>query len=292
MATIVTCAIFATATGIVGAVVTLMGLLAFPAMLKAGYNVKVAAGAITAGGCLGILIPPSVLLIVYGAVAGVSVVQLYAGAFLPGIMLAALYVGYIILLAKVKPHLMPPLSREERRVDLPSWVQAQARKGNNALTGLFRVVSGQHQRGCPEADGIPATGRHAVAGVVHRRAMGLMYRAGTAPAVEVNTAGLIQAGGLVAAPEQEREGTTGLIGAANPMQRKRGYRNPRRKPRKKARRPRRVREGPDRIAWRGEGREKKSAEALAETQARLRCLSGCGSRSASASPFRLPLSRS
>ena len=86
VATIVTCAIFATATGIVGAVVTLMGLLAFPAMLKAGYNIKVGAGAITAGGCLGILIPPSVLLIVYGATAGVSVVQLYAGAFFPGFM--------------------------------------------------------------------------------------------------------------------------------------------------------------------------------------------------------------
>src|SRR5213592_1182607 len=103
VATIVTCAIFATATGIVGAVVTLMGLLAFPAMLKAGYNVKVAAGAVTAGGCLGILIPPSVLLIVYGAVAGVSVVQLYAGAFLPGFMLAGLYIGYVIVLAKWNP---------------------------------------------------------------------------------------------------------------------------------------------------------------------------------------------
>ncbi len=89
VATIVTCAIFATATGIVGAVVTLMGLLALPAMLRAGYNIKLAAGAITAGGCLGILIPPSVLLIVYGATAGVSVVKLYAGAFFPGIMLAA-----------------------------------------------------------------------------------------------------------------------------------------------------------------------------------------------------------
>src|SRR5262245_48232524 len=88
VATIITCAIFATATGIVGACVTLMGLLAFPAMLKAGYNTKIAAGAVTAGGCLGILIPPSVLLIVYGATAGVSVVQLYAGAFLPGFMLA------------------------------------------------------------------------------------------------------------------------------------------------------------------------------------------------------------
>lgn len=82
VATVVTCAVFATATGIVGAVVTLMGLLALPAMLRAGYNTSLAAGAITAGGCLGILIPPSVLLIVYGATAGVSVVQLYAGAFL------------------------------------------------------------------------------------------------------------------------------------------------------------------------------------------------------------------
>ena len=81
VATLVTCAIFATATGIVGAVVTLMGLLAMPSMMKAGYDTKMAAGAITAGGCLGILIPPSVLLIVYGATAGVSVVQLYAGAF-------------------------------------------------------------------------------------------------------------------------------------------------------------------------------------------------------------------
>src|SRR6187549_249963 len=123
VATIVTCAIFATATGIVGAVVTLMGLLAFPAMLKAGYNTKVAAGAVTAGGCLGILIPPSVLLIVYGATAGVSVVQLYAGAFFPGIMLAMLYVGYIIVLVKLKPSLAPPLSESERAVPLPPLTQ-------------------------------------------------------------------------------------------------------------------------------------------------------------------------
>src|SRR5262245_6071687 len=129
VATIVTCAIFATATGIVGAVVTLMGLLAFPAMLKAGYNVKVSAGAVTAGGCLGILIPPSVLLIVYGATAGVSVVQLYAGAFLPGLMLATLYVGYIILLATWRPALMPPLPESERQVPLPSYLQALAATG-------------------------------------------------------------------------------------------------------------------------------------------------------------------
>ena len=92
VATLVTCAIFATATGIVGAVVTLMGLLALPAMLRAGYDVRLSAGVITAGGCLGILIPPSVMLIVYGATAGVSVVKLYAGAFFPGLMLAGLYI--------------------------------------------------------------------------------------------------------------------------------------------------------------------------------------------------------
>src|SRR5213595_395648 len=141
VATIVTCSIFATATGIVGACVTLMGLLALPAMLRAGYNVKVAAGAITAGGCLGILIPPSVLLIVYGAVAGVSVVQLYAGAFLPGFMLAGLYIGYIIVLAKWKPHLMPPLAESERRVALPTFAQRLAKHGSNALIGLTRAVT-------------------------------------------------------------------------------------------------------------------------------------------------------
>ncbi|HET8745675.1 MAG TPA: TRAP transporter large permease subunit, partial [Ramlibacter sp.] len=107
VATLVTCAIFATATGIVGAVVTLMGLLAMPAMLKAGYSVRLTAGSITAGGCLGILIPPSVLLIVSGATAGVSVVQLYAGAFFPGIMLAGLYVIYVIIMAKLKPSIAP-----------------------------------------------------------------------------------------------------------------------------------------------------------------------------------------
>jgi len=118
VATLVTCAIFATATGIVGAVVTLMGLLAFPAMLKAGYNVKLGAGAITAGGCLGILIPPSVMLIVYGATAGVSVVQLYAGAFFPGLMLAGLYVVYVMVVAYIKPEMAPPLSAEQRLVTL------------------------------------------------------------------------------------------------------------------------------------------------------------------------------
>src|SRR6186713_648869 len=140
VATIVTCAIFATATGIVGAVVTLMGLLALPAMLRAGYSVQLSAGAITAGGCLGILIPPSVLLIVYGATAGVSVVKLYAGAFFPGIMLAILYVGYIIVLAKIKPALMPPLPEEDRRVILPPLSQQLSGGHRNAVAGLFGAL--------------------------------------------------------------------------------------------------------------------------------------------------------
>jgi tripartite ATP-independent transporter DctM subunit len=116
VATIVTCAVFATATGIVGAVVTLMGLLALPAMLRAGYDVKLSAGAITAGGCLGILIPPSVMLILYGATAGVSVVKLYAGAFFPGLLLAALYVVYVIVRAIINPKLAPKLPAEESDV--------------------------------------------------------------------------------------------------------------------------------------------------------------------------------
>ena len=93
VATLITCALFATATGIVGAVVTLMGLLAFPAMLRHGYDVRLSAGVVCAGGCLGILIPPSIMLILYGATAGVSPVQLYAGALFPGLMLAGLYIA-------------------------------------------------------------------------------------------------------------------------------------------------------------------------------------------------------
>ena len=116
VATLATCALFATATGIVGAVVTLMGLLAFPAMLRAGYDVKLAAGVICAGGCLGILIPPSIMLILFGATAGVSVVQLYAAAFIPGVMLAGLYIVYAVGIAIVKPSVAPRLPPDEVNV--------------------------------------------------------------------------------------------------------------------------------------------------------------------------------
>ncbi len=118
VATLATCALFATATGIVGAVVTLMGLLAFPAMLRAGYDTKLAAGVVCAGGCLGILIPPSVMLILYGATAGVSVVKLYAAAFVPGVMLAGMYMLYVIIRAWLDPSLAPRLPESERKVPL------------------------------------------------------------------------------------------------------------------------------------------------------------------------------
>ena len=216
VATIITCAIFATATGIVGAVVTLMGLLAFPAMLRAGYNVKIAAGAITAGGCLGILIPPSVLLIVYGATAGVSVVQLYAGAFLPGLMLAGLYIGYIIALAKWKPDLMPPLAESEQRVPLQPLARTLAQQGSNALAGLWHALTGSGRAG---------VARRAVAGqlivslvpvIAIIFVLGVTFRSATAPVVVDSSAGLIEAGGEFAAAATSQEQESGIIGEPPP----------------------------------------------------------------------------
>jgi TRAP-type mannitol/chloroaromatic compound transport system permease large subunit len=213
VATIITCAIFATATGIVGAVVTLMGLLAFPAMLKSGYNIKIAAGSVTAGGCLGILIPPSVLLIVYGATAGVSVVQLYAGAFLPGFMLAALYVGYVIVLAKWKPQLMPPLAEAERRVPLPPFAQTLSQQGANPLTVLGRTLAGSGGAGVAKRTAAAQLVVILVPALAIVALLAVTYRSATAPVVEASVAGLVEAGGLVAAPGGEAEQSAGLIGA-------------------------------------------------------------------------------
>jgi tripartite ATP-independent transporter DctM subunit len=118
LTTMVVGTIFGIASGIVGAGVTLMGVLALPPMLRAGYSVELAAGTITSSGTLGILIPPSVMLIVYGASAGVSVVKLYAGAFGPGFLLSALFLLYILVVCLLKPSLGPPLPKAERNV---SW---------------------------------------------------------------------------------------------------------------------------------------------------------------------------
>ncbi|WP_108263275.1 TRAP transporter large permease [Mangrovicoccus ximenensis] len=118
VAALITCALFATATGIVGAVVTLMGLLALPAMLKARYDNSFAAGIICAGGTLGILIPPSIMLIVYAAASNVSIVRLYSGALLPGLTLVGLYLVYVMGRAMLQPSVAPK-PRPEDIPDVP-----------------------------------------------------------------------------------------------------------------------------------------------------------------------------
>ncbi len=181
VATLFTCAVFATATGIVGAVVTLMGLLALPQMLRGGYDVRVSAGAITAGGCLGILIPPSVMLIVYGATAGVSVVQLYAGAFFPGIMLAGLYVIYVVVLAWFKPHLMPPLSAADRFVALPALTEPIARQiSNTALPALVKALKGGRNLAVPTGYILRQLGVALVPALIVAAALLLSWHANTA----------------------------------------------------------------------------------------------------------------
>jgi TRAP-type mannitol/chloroaromatic compound transport system permease large subunit len=182
VATIVTCAIFSTASGIIGAVVTVMGLLAFPAMLKAGYGIRLAAGSVTAGGTLGIMIPPSVLLILYGATAGVSVVQLYAGAFFPGVMLAGLYVLYVIVCAKLWPNSAPPLSEEDQRVDLPKFAEIISRtKTKNVLAGLVLAMKGKRNADVPMHT---LLSHHFIAllpALATALVLGALYMVGTAP---------------------------------------------------------------------------------------------------------------
>ncbi|OGS96693.1 MAG: C4-dicarboxylate ABC transporter [Gallionellales bacterium RBG_16_56_9] len=194
VATVITCAVFATATGIVGAVVTLMGLLALPAMLKAGYSIRLSAGAITAGGCLGIMIPPSVLLIVYGAVAGVSVVKLYAGAFFPGIMLAGLYVVYIIVVAKLKPNSAPPLSAEERRVTLPEFAELiKNTVSNRVLPGLIGAIKGQRNVAVPLQTLLSQLFTALLPALAFAGVMAISYQMVTQPSQEL-ASGLVEMG--------------------------------------------------------------------------------------------------
>jgi TRAP-type mannitol/chloroaromatic compound transport system permease large subunit len=141
VATLIVCTFWGIASGLVGAVVVLMGVIAFNPMLKAGYDVKLAAGVITAGGTLGILIPPSVMIIVYAAVAGQSVVKLYAAAMFPGFFLALLYLIYIIGWALISPKIAPPLSKEQTQVPVPAWLrQFQSVYGKNVFFGHLRAL--------------------------------------------------------------------------------------------------------------------------------------------------------
>ena len=212
VATIITCAIFATATGIVGAVVTLMGLLALPAMLRAGYSVQLSAGAITAGGCLGILIPPSVMLIVYGATAGVSVVKLYAGAFFPGIMLASLYVLYVVLLAKWKPHLAPPMSAEDRIVPLPPFAQVVSTTvSNKVLPGLIRAIKGSRNAAVPLRDLLNHLFIAILPALAVALIMGAIFLKVTAPLPPAEVEGVVAMGGTsVESASEETSSVSGL----------------------------------------------------------------------------------
>jgi TRAP-type mannitol/chloroaromatic compound transport system permease large subunit len=157
--TLLVCAFWGIASGIVGAVVVLMGVIAMRPMLNAGYDVKLASGAITAGGTLGILIPPSVMLIVYAAVAGQSIVKLYAAAMLPGFFLTFLYLAYIIGWALLNPRIAPKLPPDQYRVAVPEYLQRlQGRRVRSVVPGLIvaafrpRVLAGARAE-----DGRPAT---------------------------------------------------------------------------------------------------------------------------------------
>jgi TRAP-type mannitol/chloroaromatic compound transport system permease large subunit len=211
VATIVTCAIFATATGIVGAVVTLMGLLALPPMLRAGYSVQLSAGAITAGGCLGILIPPSVMLIVYGATAGVSVVKLYAGAFFPGLMLAALYVGYVIIVAKFKPHLAPPMAEEDRYVPLPKFAEiVSASVSNKVLPGLIGAIKGKRNAAVPMRELVNHLAIALLPVLAVAAIMGAIYLKVTAPLPPEVVQGVVEMGGSSFESSEDKGSAGGL----------------------------------------------------------------------------------
>src|SRR3979490_1318841 len=123
VATLIVCTFWGIASGLVGAVVVLMGMIAFSPMLKAGYDVRLASGVITAGGTLGILIPPSVMIIVYAAVAGQPGAKLYASAMFPGFFLSFLYLVYIVGWALLNPKIAPKLPESETRVPTPEWVK-------------------------------------------------------------------------------------------------------------------------------------------------------------------------
>jgi tripartite ATP-independent transporter DctM subunit len=168
---ILTATVFAMATGIVGAAVTVLGIMAAPIMIKTGYDAKLSAGAITAGGTLGILIPPSVMLIVMGPVLGVSVADLYAAAFGPGFMLAGIYLVYLLGRAFINPKLGPPVPKSERVHSVPVILKEVA-IGVLPLFGLIAATLGSILAGWAtptEASGIGALGAMILA-VAYRKA--------------------------------------------------------------------------------------------------------------------------
>ncbi len=176
---IVTSAVFAMATGIVGAAVTVLGIMAAPMMIKAGYDAKLSAGAITAGGTLGILIPPSVMLIVMGPVLGVSVADLYAAAFGPGFLLAGIYLAYLAARAFINPKLGPPVPKADRVQSLAVMLK-EVVIGVVPLLGLIAATLGSILAGLAtptEAAGIGSLGALILAACYRRLTYAGMKRA-------------------------------------------------------------------------------------------------------------------
>ena len=157
--TLLVCAFWGIASGIVGAVVVLMGVIALRPMLSAGYDVRLASGVITAGGTLGILIPPSVMLIVYAAVAGQSIVKLYAAAMLPGFFLTFLYLVYIIGWALINPKIAPKLPPDKYTVAVPDWMQRLQRGAARRILGglIAATFKPSLLNGALAPDGRPVT---------------------------------------------------------------------------------------------------------------------------------------
>jgi TRAP-type mannitol/chloroaromatic compound transport system permease large subunit len=154
VATLIVCTFWGIASGLVGAVVVLMGVIAFNPMLRAGYDVKLASGVITAGGTLGILIPPSVMIIVYAAVAGQSIVKLYAAAMFPGFFLSFLYLIYIVGWAMINPKIAPKLPESQTQVPIPAWVpKFQAAYSPNMFVALLKALISPSMATQIEADG-------------------------------------------------------------------------------------------------------------------------------------------
>jgi tripartite ATP-independent transporter DctM subunit len=176
---ILTSTVFAMATGIVGAAVTVLGIMASPIMTKAGYDAKLSAGTITAGGTLGILIPPSVMLIVMGPVLGVSVADLYAAAFGPGFLLAGMYIAYVMVRAFMNPKLGPPVPMDER-IYSAGHIAREVIVGTLPLLGLITATLGSIIGGLAtptEAAGIGSVGALILAIAYGRFSLGGLQRA-------------------------------------------------------------------------------------------------------------------
>jgi TRAP-type mannitol/chloroaromatic compound transport system permease large subunit len=204
--TLLVCAFWGIASGIVGAVVVLMGVIALRPMLNAGYDVRLASGVITAGGTLGILIPPSVMLIVYAAVAGQSIVKLYAAAMLPGFFLTALYLVYVIGWAMINPKIAPKLPPEKYSVPVPDWIMRLERGKSRRVIGalLAATVRPSILRGARTSSGAPVSYwmifRNALAALIPAALTASLFAAGWWYVIIHNAAEALPAPAAMEAP--------------------------------------------------------------------------------------------